>query len=69
MKKRGIMYYYYNEDILKDLEKVILEERVSTICVNDTPFCNQEDFELASKSIKASFEKKFPDLSMYERAI
>lgn len=69
MKKRGIMYYYYTEEILKDLEKVILEERVNSICINDTPFCNEQDFELASKSIKASFEKKFPNISMFEKAI
>ena len=67
MKKKGLMYYYYNEEILKDLEKVLLEGRITNICINDTPNCKEEDFELAEKTIKAAFEKKFPITSIYEK--
>lgn len=66
-KKNGLMYYYYNEEILKDLEKVLLEEQVVSVCINDTPHCSEEDFHLASKAIKSAFEKKFPHLSIFEK--
>lgn len=68
-KKKGLMYYYYNEDILNDLEKVILEERIISLCINDTPHCSEDDYELAKKRICATFEKKFPNLSMFEKII
>lgn len=69
VKKHGLMYYYYNEEILKDLEKVILEERVIDLCINDTPNCSEEDYKLAAKKIREVFEKKFPNISMFEKAI
>ncbi len=69
VKKKGLMYYYYNEDILKDLEKVILEERITDLCINDTPNCSEKDYELAAKAIGNAFEKKFPNRSMFEKAI
>lgn len=68
-KKKGLMYYYYNEEILKDLEKVLLEEKVTSVCINDTPYCSEKDFELAAYSIKHVFEKKFPIPSAFERTI
>ena len=62
------MYYYYNEEILNDLQKVLLDERCASICINDTPYCSEEDYELAKRTISATFEKKFPKISMFEKA-
>lgn len=67
VKKKGLMYYYYNKDILEDLSKVILEERVQSLCINDTPNCSEDDFILASKMIQNAFEIKFPNKSIYEK--
>ncbi len=69
VRKSGIMYYNYNKDILTDLSKVILEERVKSICINDTPDCSEDNYELAAKTIKNVFERKFPSLSIFEKSI
>lgn len=68
VKKKGLMYTHYDEEIINDLKKVILENRVAHICINDTPNCSEEDYEFAAKSIKAAFEKKYPLISIYEKA-
>jgi hypothetical protein len=61
------MYYQYTPEILEDLLKVILEERVKSICINDTPNCSEEEYEYAAKTIRETFEKKFPQKSMFEK--
>lgn len=68
MKRKGLVYERYNKDIISDMQKVILEERVNSVCINDNPFCSEEDFLLASKTIRECLERKFPDESMFERS-
>ena len=67
MKKKGIMYYRYDKDIVDDLQKVIIEERTTSICINDTPHCSPEDFDYAAKAVREAFERKFPSPSIFER--
>lgn len=67
MKKKGIMYYRYDKDIVDDLQKVIIEERTTSICINDTPHCSPEDFDYAAKTVREAFERKFPSPSIFER--
>ena len=67
LKKSGIAYQRYNQDILSDMQKVILEERYKTVCVNDTTYCSEKDYQLASKIIRDCFERKFPNISMFEK--
>lgn len=67
MRKKGLMYYNYNKEVLDDLTKVILEERTTSLCINDTPNCSEDDFIIASKMIRDAFERKFPHKSIYEK--
>ena len=67
MKKKGIMYYRYDKDIVDDLQKVIIEERTTSICINDTSHCSPEDFDYAAKAVRETFERKFPSPSIFER--
>ena len=68
IKKSGIAYQRYNQDILTDLQKVVLEERYKTVCINDTTYCNEKDYQLASKIVRECFERKFPNTSMFEKS-
>lgn len=68
LRKSGIAYQRYNEEILADLQKVMLEERYNTVCINDTTYCSEKDYLLASKIVRECFEKKFPNKSMFERS-
>ena len=67
MKKDHLLFNNYNEKMLKELERVLLEERVASICINDTPFFNNEECTFVSKYINDIFKKKFPSPSIYEK--
>ena len=66
-RRKGIVYERYNKDILTDLQKVLLEERTNSVCINDNSYCNKEDYLLASRIISKCFEQKFPNISMFEK--
>lgn len=46
--------------------KAISEQKYSSLCINDTPFCTDEDFTQFKKEIHLAFEKKLPHKSSYE---
>lgn len=66
-RRKGISYERYNETILTDLQKVLLEERTNSVCINDNSYCNEQVFLLASKIVRKCFDRKFPDKSIFER--
>lgn len=68
LRRKGLAYERYNKDILTDLQKVLLEERTNSVCINDNSYCNEEDFLLASRTLKDCLELKFPHISMYEKS-
>ncbi len=67
VKKKGLAYHYYNQEIVKDLIKNLHEEKCKSICINDSPHCSETDYEYARREIKLAFEKKFPTISMFEK--
>lgn len=48
--------------ILKDLK----EDRIKSICLNDTPLCTKEDFNKYKDILDIAFNKKFPYKSSFE---
>ena len=46
--------------------KAIEEKKFFSICLNDTPYCSDSDFEEMKNLITNLFEKKFPQKSLYE---
>jgi len=67
VKKRGLAYHYYNKEIVDDLIKNLKEEQCPSICINDSPYCSEEDYNYSSTRIRDAFEKKFPQISMFEK--
>lgn len=67
VKKRGLAYHYYSKEITDDLIKNLKEEQCPSICINDSPYCNEEDYIYASRKIRDAFNEKFPTLSMFEK--
>lgn len=67
VKKHGLCYQYYNQEIVADLIKNLFEEHCPSICINDTPLINNQDCEYAMTMIHQAFEKKFPKPSMFEK--
>ncbi len=66
VKKRGLAYHYYTKEIITDLIKNLNEESYESICINDTPYCKEEDYIYAKKMIQQAFQKKFPNRSIFE---
>lgn len=67
VKKKGLAYHYYNKEIVDDLINVLKDEHFISICINDTPFCSEEDYNYASNKIRNTFEEKFPHISIFEK--
>lgn len=67
VKKKGLTYHYYTKEIVTDLIKNLNEEKCPSICINDTPFCSEEDYEYARTMIRQALEKKFPTPSRFEK--
>ena len=67
MKKKHLLFNNYNDEMLKELEKALLEERIASVCINDSPYYNDEEYKYASQFIIEAFEKKFPTPSIYEK--
>ena len=66
VKRKGLAYHHYEKEIVTDLIKNLHEEKCPSICINDTPFCSEEDYAYAKTMIQQAFEKKFPKTSMFE---
>lgn len=45
---------------------VLREEKVKSICLNDSPYCSDEDTHFIESLLQETFEKKFPHKSMFE---
>ena len=44
----------YNKEIVNDLIKNLEEEQFQSICINDTPYCSEENFIYSSGKNKKS---------------
>lgn len=66
LKRNGI-YIMLAKEALGHIEKVLFEEKYSSVCINDSPLCSDEDFEYISCHVKELFEKKFPNKSSFEK--
>ena len=67
IKRKGLSYFTYNKNITDDLIKNLKEEQIPSICINDSPFCDEEDIDYAMSQIQMAFEDKFPNISMFEK--
>lgn len=67
VKKKGLAYYHYNKEITDDLIKNLKKEQYPSICINDSPYFSNEDFNYTSKKIRETLEEKFPMISIFEK--
>lgn len=66
-KKRNRKFYFLNtKKVLEDIEKVMANESCKTLCLNDSVFCSDEDYEYLRTALPELFEKKFPQKSSFE---
>lgn len=51
---------------LKDVEAALRNPHITSICLNDTPMCDREEYEMLNRSIQEMLERKFPEKSSFE---
>ena len=67
-KKRSRAFFFLsNRKVLKELEKTMMNETCKSFCLNDSPFCRDEDYKYLKKNLPLLFEKKFPQKSSFEQ--
>lgn len=66
VKRKGKDYHHYNKEIVADIIKNLNEEYYPSICINDSPYCCEEDFKFASQQIREALKRKFPNPSEFE---
>ena len=66
-KKRSRAFFFLNnKDVIKDIERTMMEEKCKSFCLNDSAFCSDEDYEYLKTNLPLLFEKKFPKKSLFE---
>ena len=58
--------FHLREWQLEEIEKVLNDRKIISICLNDTPKCPENEYEIINSRLQALLEKKFPVKSKYE---
>jgi hypothetical protein len=67
IKKTGGVYHHYNKEIIPEVIKNLKEEKIKSLCINDSPFFSEAEFEYAANALQHAFEEKYPIISMFEK--
>ena len=65
-KRKFACFQIVNKNSIDGIENVINNPHISSICLNDTSFCNEEDFEIVEKKLIRIFNEKYPQKSAFE---
>lgn len=67
-KKRSREFYFLDrKEVIKDIEQTMTKGRTKSICLNDSAFCTDEDYEFIKDKLHQIFERKFPIKSSFEK--
>lgn len=66
MKRSRAFFFLNNREVIRELEKTMMNKKCSSICINDSAFCSEEDYEYLKATLPVLFKKKFPDKSSFE---
>ena len=64
-KRKGIFFPLWKSELEK-IEKSLIEEKYTSVCINDMPLTTDDDFNFIKHYIQKIFEKKFPIKSSFE---
>lgn len=66
-KKRSRAFFFLNsKETLKSIEKIMMDEKYKSFCINDSAFCSDEDYDFLKRELPLLFERKFPQKSSFE---
>ena len=65
-KINGMYFFLIKHDVLDRIEKAFQDVKCTSICLNDSALCTDEEFVLIDKGLQQLFEVKFPHKSSFE---
>lgn len=65
-KKRFATIHLYNKGVIDNIQKALSNHSIATICINDSSFCPDDDFEFIDSHLTKWLELKFPEKSSFE---
>lgn len=65
-KRKGEFFFLIKHDVLDRIEKAFHDKHLVSVCLNDSVFCTNEEFELIDRGLQQLFETKFPQKSSFE---
>lgn len=66
-KKRFATFHLSERKVIDDIEKTLHNTNIASVCLNDTPFCQNDDFDFIKKNITKMLQKKYPEKSTFEK--
>ena len=65
-KRRFGVFHLTGRDCIDKIEKAINNTSIASICLNDTSFCSDDDFDFINKHIEKILNQKYPNKSSFE---
>lgn len=59
-------YFSIRTSLLGEIEEVLYDQKTTSVCLNDTAKCPDDEFEIINSCLQTLLERKFPDKSKYE---
>ena len=66
VRNKCIKAYRVTEDTISAIIGAIQNKHINSLCINDTPFCTDDEFVRLKDAVHQAFDKKFPQRSSYE---
>ena len=66
MKRNGVYSFLIKRDVLNQIEKILQDNSISSICINDSSLCSDEEFDYLKYKLNKILNNKFPSKSTYE---
>lgn len=66
MKRRFATYHLTDKSVVNDIGKTLQDTKTCSICLNDTSYCSEEDFDFINSYLIKMMEAKLPSKSSFE---
>lgn len=65
-KRKFATYHLINKNVINNIEHILSNPNIVSICLNDTSLCSEEDFNYIDSQLIRLFEQKYPNKSSFE---
>lgn len=66
MKRKFATFQLRGRSSLNSIREALFNNKIVSVCINDTSLCKQDDFDFIDKHLMKWFEEKYPEKSSFE---